>query len=289
MDLHTFLADVRDAAHSGVAHISGAKGVTYILFYQGRPILASRGERLEIPEALDAMGSPDSTLSFYLLGDELAHAFSSVLEGERVWDRLSVSLLKVDKMLTNLMEGGHTGHICVHLQEGADRHFFFKEGRALGIYNIGDNWRPLDITSVFEEAEELDQFRSRQMESLLSVGEDIISNKDILEFISSWNRLLENLGRKMGKKPVEKSLRKHFGEMDSVSIEELRVCPAIESYRGVQQALEDLRDKFSGFLDEMAAIVGSRWIEDQLEAFEEENTVLLERLSLDGVFSKKGD
>jgi hypothetical protein len=60
-----------------------------------------------------------------------------------------------------------------------------------------------------------------------------------------------------------------------------------EGERGVYDALEVFKKKVPEFLKEMEIIVGSHWLNERLQAFQERNADMIERLSLIEVFSRK--
>jgi uncharacterized protein YqfB (UPF0267 family) len=114
IDLDAFLADIHLKKYSGEARITTPQGHNSILFYQGFPLISSGRKIIAKRETSEIMNTPGATLNFYLLGDELTHAYASVLQGERVWEGLSVTMLHLDKILDKLMEKHPTGHLCIH-------------------------------------------------------------------------------------------------------------------------------------------------------------------------------
>jgi len=288
LDLDAFLAEIKKNQYSGDARITTPHDHKHILFYQGLPLFSTDRVSITVREAHEIMNTDDSTLNFYLLSDELAHAYASVLQGERVWEGLSVTMLHLDKMLNKLMEKNPTGHLCI-LKENGDRHYcFFFQGTPLGIYEIDKHWKPVDIATVWEDAKQVDYYLSAEMESFLSKAEEIHTSADFTKFIALWNDLLEVIAKKLGKKPVEKSLEKKFGGTNMYALEGIRLQLADEAPESGFNALETFKLTVPGFLKEMESIVGSSWLNDQLQNFQERNDDIISRLSLTEVFSQKG-
>jgi hypothetical protein len=280
LDLNTFLVEMREPKHSGEARITSAVGVTRILFYQGNPVLAIQDGRLELREALDIMGTSDAVLNFYLLGDELTHAFSSIFEGDKMWDRLSVSVVNLDEMLKKVVSSGHTGHICTHTETGNHYHFFFRKGKPLGVYDLENKWSPVNISSVFSQAKQLDYYRSMEIEALLSKAEEPFSPTEFREFMSAWNAFVETIASKVGRKPTEKSLQKNFVGANLFPLDGIQMKLGSDTYKSAHVALEFFSEGVKGFLKDMAVIVGKPWLDEKLQVFSKDNEKLIEKMSL---------
>ena len=287
--LNTFLAEILDEKYSGEARITTPEGHNRILFYQGLPLLSSSSKNITIGEVAELMNAPGATLSFYLLGDELAHAFLSVLQGETIWQGLSITLFHLDKMLSKLMEKNPTGHLCIHKENGERHYFFFFQGKPLGIYEIEKHWSPVDISTIWEGAKHVDYYLSGKIESFVSTAVTMRSSDDFKKFISLWNDLLEKITKKLGKKPVEKSLKKNFGGLNFFAPEGIRLQWRGDRNLSTHDALEAFKKRIPDFLKDMETIVGLHWLEEQLEEFRKMNGDIIERLSLIEVFSQKGD
>jgi hypothetical protein len=288
LDLDAFLAEVQDKKYSGEARATSPKGRNQVLFYQGMPLLSSGRRRPTMGEVRAMMDDPEATLNFYLLGDELAHAFLSVFQGERVWQGLSISVFHVDKMLGKLMEKNPTGHLCIHKGKG-DRHYcFFFQGAPLGVYDLERHWSPVDISTMWEDAQQVDYYLSGKIESFAPTAATMPASKDFGEFLAVWNDLVEVLAKKVGKKPVEKSLKKSFGELAFYRVEGTRLQLAHEENQVVAADLKLFSKMALDLLKEMEGIVGRHWLNDQLQEFREKNGDVIERLTLTQVFSKKG-
>jgi hypothetical protein len=288
LDLDAFLAEVQDKRYSGEARAVTPRGRNQVLFYQGMPLLSSLRRAPALEEVREMMNDPDATLNFYLLGDKLAHAFLSVFQGETVWQGLSISVFHVDKMLGKLMEKNPTGHLCIHKGKG-DRHYcFFFQGVPLGVYDLERHWSPVDISTMWEDAQQVDYFLSGKIESFASTAATMHSSKDLEEFLAAWNDLAEMIAKKLGKKPVEKSLQKNFGGLSSYRVKGITLQLAGEESEGANDALKVFRKNIPGFLKEMEAIVGRNWLDSQFQEFRERNGDMIEKLSLTDLFSKKG-
>jgi hypothetical protein len=264
------------------------KGRNEVLFYRGVPLVSSGRKTPSMREVRAIMDVSEATLNFYLLGDELAHAFLSVFRGERVWQGLSVTVFHLDKMLGKLMEKTPTGHLCIHKGNGESLYCFFFQGTPLGVYDLEKHWSPVDISMMWEDAQQVDYFLSGQIESVASTAVPMRSSTDFKDFLSPWNDLVEGIAKKLGKKPVEKSLRKIFGGLAAYRVEGTTVHLADEVNQGVNDALKAFSKEAIEFLKEMEVIVGRHWLNDQLQEFHEKNGDVIERLSLTAVFSKKG-
>jgi hypothetical protein len=288
IDLDAFLADIQLKKYSGEARITTPQGRNSILFYQGFPLISSGRKIIAKREASEIMNTPGATLNFYLLGDELAHAYASVLQGERVWEGLSVTMLHLDKMLDKLMEKHPTGHLCIHKENGARQYCLFFQGKPLGVYEIEKDWSPVDIVSMWEDTKQVDYYLSAQMKSFLSRVVEVSAAEDFWKFITLWNNLVEVIAKKLGKKPVKKSLKKQFGGLDMYTLKDIRLQPAGARDRSDHDALETFKVNVPVFLKEMETITGSQWLTRQLQDFQKMNADIIARLSLDEALSPKG-
>jgi hypothetical protein len=288
LDLDTFLAEVQDKKYSGEARVTTTKGQSQVLFYRGVPLVSSDRRTPSMPEVRTIMNDPDATLNFFLLGDELAHAFLSVFQGERVWEGLSISVFHVDKMLGKLMEKNPTGHLCIHKGK-TDRHYcFFFQGRPIGVYDLERHWSPVDVSTMWEDAQQVDYFLSGTIESVAPTAATVRSSTDFQYFLSSWNDLVAAIAKKLGKKPVEKSLQKSFGELPYYRVDGISLRLTDEGSPDVSNALRVFQRKTPDFLKEMEVIVGRGWLTSQLQEFRERNGDIVEKLSLTELFPKKG-
>lgn len=286
--LNTFFAEILEEKYSGEARITTPAGRNSVLFYQGLPLLSSNAEKTTIDEVTELMNAPGATLSFYLLGDELAQAFLSVLSGEPVWEGLSITIFHLDKMLTKLMEKNPTGHLCIHKENGERHYFFFFQGKPLGVYEIEKHWSPVDISTIWEGAKHADYCLSGDIKSFLSSSVSMRSADDLKKFVSLWNDLLDKIAKKLGKKPVEKSLQKNFGGLDFFKAKGVALELSGAKNQGANDALDALRKNVPVFLKEMETIVGPHWLKEQLDDFQKMNGDIIDRLSLIEVFSRKG-
>jgi hypothetical protein len=289
LDLNAFLAEIHNKNYSGEARISTQQGDNRILFYQGLPLLLSGRQHIAMGEARDIMDTPGATLNFYLFDDELALAYFSVILGEKVWQGLSVTVLHLDKMLNKLMEKNPTGHLCIHKEHG-DRHYcFFYQGKTLGVYDIEKHWSPVDISTMWEGAKQVDYYLSAEMGSFLAKAKEMSASEDLRTLIASWNDLMVEIAKKIGKKPVEKSLQKQFGGgLNSYAQEGIRLQLVGDISRSGYDALETFRLTVPDFLKEMETITGSHWLNEQLQDFQERNSATIARLNLTDVFPQKG-
>ncbi|MCJ7662624.1 MAG: hypothetical protein MUO24_00115 [Desulfobacterales bacterium] len=288
LDLDAFLAEIQEKKYSGEARITTPKGRTQVLFYQGLPLLAAGRRTPTMREVHAIMDVLDATLNFYLLGDQLAHAFLSVFQGEEVWQGISVTVFHLDKMLGKLMEKHPTGHLCIHKGNNTRHYFFFFQGTPLGIYDIEKYWSPVDISTIWEDAQHVDYYLSGKIESFTSAAVTMSSSKDFRDFLSPWNDLVEVIAKKAGKRPAEKSLQKSFGGRASYRVEGIRLQLAGEGNQGTSDALKVFKEMAPDLLKGIEEILGRRWLNDQLQEFCEKNGDVIKRLSLIEVFSKKG-
>ena len=210
LDLDALCAEIKNNKYSGEARISTREGNTSILFYRGDPFLSSRGAGLTMRDVVTIMDVPEAMVNFYILGDELTHAFSSVLQGQPEWQGLSVSVFHLDKMLDKLMEKKPTGHLCIYKEKGDHHYIFFSRGKSLGAYNVDDQWTPMDISTIWDDARQIDYYLSAKIESFLTALAPTNLVDDVKDFIFLWNGFLETMAKKIGKKAIEKSLHKNF-------------------------------------------------------------------------------
>jgi hypothetical protein len=103
-----------------------------------------------------------------------------------------------------------------------------------------------------------------------------------------WNDLVEVIAKKVGKKPVEKSLKKSFGKLPFYRVEGIRLQLAHEENQVVAADLKLFSKMALDLLKEMEVIVGRNWLDSQFQEFRERNGDIIERLSLTELFSKKG-
>jgi hypothetical protein len=288
LDLDAFLAEIREKKHSGEVRVTTSKGHNQVLFYQGMPLFSTGRRAPTLGEVREMMDVPEAVLNFYLLGDELARAFLSVFQGEKVWQGLSINVFHVDKMLGKLMEKNPTGHICIHKGKGGRHYCFFFQGAPLGVYDVERHWSPVDISTMWENAQQVDYYLSGKIESFASTGATMRSSTDFKDFLSPWNDLVERIAKKLGKKPVEKSLKKTFGELAFYRVEGTRLQLAHEENQVVAADQKLFSRMAFDFLKEMEGIVGRNWLDSQFQEFREKHGDIIEKLSLTELFSKKG-
>jgi len=289
LDLDGFLAEIQGKKYSGEARITAPGLRNEVLFYQGLPLLSADRKTPTMREVHAIMDTPDATLNFYHLGDELAHAFLSVFRGEKVWEGLSVSMFQLDKMLSKLMEKNPTGHLCIHKENGDLHYFFFFQGTPLGVYDLEKHWRLLNISTMWEDTQHVDYYLSGKIESFAATAMAMRSSDDFVGFIPWWNALVEGIAKKLGKKPVEKSLKKNFAELPFFLVEGTKLRLAGEGNQSTYDALKVFREKVPGFLKEMVIIVGRHWLNDHLREFRQGHGDIIARLSLIEVFSELHD
>jgi hypothetical protein len=288
LDLHAFVAEIQEHKYSGELKVTTPQGYDSILFYQGLPLSAPGRMNIELEQVFEIMDRAGATLNFYVLGDELAHAMVSVFHGEKVWNGLSVTVFHLDKMLNKLMEKKPTGHLCVHKEQGDKNYCFFFQGVPLGVYNIDNHWTPVDISAMWEDAKQVDYYLSGRIEPFISNAAAIRSVEDFKQFIPLWNKLVEGIAKKVGKKPVEKSMQKNFGELTFFVPEGTTLQTIGMTNSNAPEALKVFKKRALAFLREMETIVGRHWLEEQLQDFQEKNSAIMERLSLIGLFLQKG-
>jgi hypothetical protein len=288
LDLDAFIAEIQEMKYSGEARITTQLGHNRILFYQGLPLISSDRTSMAMQEVRELMNAPGATLNFYLLGDELVRACFSVMQGEKVWQGLSVTVLHLEKMLNKLMEKNPTGHLCIHKEQGDQHYCFFSRGIPLGVYEIEQHWKPVDISTLWEGAKQVDYYLSAEMESFLAKAEEINTAEEFRKFIVLWNDLVAGMAKKLGKKPVEKSLQKKFGEGGIFTLKGIKLQPPDKFGRSGYDALETFKLNVPAFLKEMESITGSHWLIKQLQDFQGKNGDIIARLSLTEVFSRKG-
>jgi hypothetical protein len=146
----------------------------------------------------------------------------------------------------------------------------------------------VDISTMWEDAQQVDYYLSGKIESFTSTAATMHSSKDFGEFLALWNDLVERIVKKLGKKPVEKSLQKSFGEQAFYRVEGIRLQLAHEKNQVVAADLRLFSRMALDLLQEMEVIVGRHWLNEQLQEFLERNGDVIERFSLTEVFSKKG-
>ncbi|MCJ7546178.1 MAG: response regulator [Deltaproteobacteria bacterium] len=286
LDLDGFLAEIQGKKYSGEARITAPGLRNEVLFYKGLPLISADRKTPTMREVHAIMDTPDATLNFYHLGDELVHAFLSVFQGEKVWQGLSVSMFQLDKMLSKLMEKNPTGHLCIHKENGDLHYFFFFQGTPLGVYDLEKHWRSVNISKMWEDTLHVDYYLSGKIESFASTAVAMRSSEDFVGFISLWNELVEGIAKKLGKKPVGKSLKKSFAELPFFLVEGTKLRLAGEGNQSTYDALKVFREKAPGFLKEMVIIVGRHWLNDRLREFRQGHSDIIARLSLIEVFSE---
>jgi len=288
VDIEAFLSELQREQYSGELRSITPEGHYRALFYQGVPLLSSVRNNPPLQEVREEMDVSDAILSFYLLDDELAHAFLSVLQGEKLWEGFSVTVFHLDKMLDKITEKNPTGHLCIHKKKGNRHYCFFFQGAPLGIYDIEKHWSSVDPATLWDDAQQVDYYLSGTIESYRATAATVGSEEDFRKFISLWNGLIEGIAKKLGKKPVEKALQKGFGGMDVYALEGPRLQVVAWTELDVDAAVAAFIEKIPPFLKEMKVIVGNHWLNGQLQKFRERNGDIIEKLSLTELFSTKG-
>ncbi|MBN1255213.1 MAG: hypothetical protein JXA50_08075 [Deltaproteobacteria bacterium] len=288
LDLHALVAEIHEHKYSGELRVTTPQGHNSILFYQGLPLTMPGRMNITREQVIELMDNAGATLNFYVLGEELAHAMVSVYQGEKVWNGLSVTVFHLDKMLNKLMEKKPTGHLCIHKEQGGKNYCFFFQGVPLGVYDIDKHWTPVEIAAMWEDAKHVDYYLSGRIEPLVSTASALRSVEDLKQFIPLWNNLVEGIAKKLGKKPVEKSMQKNFGDLAFFIPEGTALQAVGMTDSNAPEALEVFKKRAPAFLREMETIVGRHWLEEQFEGFRKKNSAMLERLSLIDLFAQKG-
>lgn len=288
VDLDALLTEFQGKKYSGEFRSTMPLGPYQAVFYQGVPLLSSDRNNPPLREVRERMDVPSATLNFYFLGDELTHAFLSVIQGNKVWQGLSITMFHLDKMLDKLMDKNSTGHLCIHKENGDRLYCFFFQGVPLGVYDIEKHWSPVDPATLWDDATQVDYYLSGTLESFIAQAVTMGSTQDFNEFISSWNDLIKGIVKKLGKKPVGKSLQKCFGGMEVYALEGTTLQLAGEGNQSVDVAVTVFREKIPGFLKEMELIVGSHWLNGQLQEFRKKHGDIIDKFSLGEVLSNQG-
>lgn len=282
LDLDGLLAEIQLQRYSGEARIVTPRGQGHIIFYQGLPLVSSKSRRLTARQAREMMDIPDATLTFYLLGDELAHACISVFQGEKVWAGLTATMFHLEKMLSTLMERNPTGHLCIHKGNG-DRHYLFLyQGLPLGVYDLAKHWRPVEIATLWEAPDKIDYYLSGEIESFVTESLAVHTSADLPRFIPIWNELVATIAKKAGKRPVEKSIARCFGGHRGYAVDGTKVH-LISA--GDEETYHAFKERGRAFLREMATIIGDRWLGEQLRDFRHRHAEIIAHLSLLDLFS----
>jgi hypothetical protein len=284
LDLDALCNDIKNNTYSGEARINTREGDTSILFYRGEPLLSSRGTGLTMRDVVAIMDVPEARVNFYILGDELTSAFSSVLQGNPEWQGLSATVFHLDKMLDKLKEKKPTGHLCIHKENGERHYIFFFQGKLLGAYNVDDQWSPLDISTIWQGANQIDYYLSGNMEPLLAAVTLVKMTDDLKDFIILWNGLLETIAKKAGKKVLEKSLQKNFEALAFYVPNGITLQLQNVTNQNVEDAVVVFKQSAPVFLKEMAGLVGHEWLAEQFSKFAQWNDELIRQLSLVQVF-----
>jgi hypothetical protein len=287
LDLDALLIEIKNNKYSGEARISTRERDTSILFYRGEPILSSRSIGLTMGDAVAIMDVPEARVNFYILGDELIRAFSSVLQGQPEWQGLSGSVFHFDKMLDKLMEKRPTGHLCIHKESGERHYIFFSGGKSLGAYNVDDQWTPLDISTVWNGAHHIDYYLSGDIESLLDAVTQTKMADDLNDFILLWNGLMQTIAKKIGKRVIEKSLQKNFKVLEFYTLDGIALQLRNVTNQNIGDAVNVFKQSAPGFLKELSVMAGSDWLDDQLSKFAQWNDALVTQLSLAQVFTEE--
>jgi hypothetical protein len=284
LDLDALCAEIKNNRYSGEARISTREGDTSILFYQGDPLLSSRGTSLTMRDVIAIMDVPEARVNFYILGDELMRAFSSVLQGRPEWKGLSAAVFHLDKMLDKLKEKKPTGHLCIHKEQDERHYVFFSQGKLLGAYNVADQWSPLDIATIWHDANQIDYYLSGNIESLLAALTLTKMADDLKDFIVLWNSLLGTIAKKTGRKAIEKSLQKNFKALEFYVPDGITLQLQNVTSQNVEDAVAAFKQSATAFLKEMGGMVGHDWLAEQFSKFAQWNDELIRELSLAQVF-----
>jgi hypothetical protein len=289
LDLSNILLEIQKSKYSGEARITTPGKMDHILFYQGSPALSSTSTNINYSEALRVMDSPGATIDFYQLGEALSQSFFSVLDGEKVING-PANVIDINKVLEKVIKNRDTGHICVVYPKNEKHHIFFYQGRPVGAYNIFKNWERIPKPFAAEKALEISYFRSKAIEPYLTKAKGpILASKDLQEFIRMWNDLVGDVAKKVGKKPVEKSIHRHFNGKDLFVIEGVSLQLSQSKHLRLDAVHNVLKEQCPEFLREINNIIGGKWLADQLQEVQKGRKEVLDKLSLNHVFSTLGD
>ncbi|RPI80007.1 MAG: hypothetical protein EHM45_00565 [Desulfobacteraceae bacterium] len=288
LDLSNILLEIQKSKYSGEARITTSGKVEHILFYQGSPALSSHNKNISYSDALRLMDAPGATIDFYQLGEALSQAFLSVMDGEKVING-PANVIDINKVLEKAVKNRETGHIYVIYPENEKHYIFFYQGRPVGAYQVFRNWERIGKPFDIERAVEISYFRSRAIEPYLAKAKGpIIAGKDLQEFMRMWNDLVGDVAKKVGKKPVEKSIERHFNGKDLFVIDGISLQLPQSNHLDLNAVHGVFKEHCPEFLKEIHNIIGGKWLPDQLQEVQKGRKEILEKLSLNNIFSNIG-
>ena len=259
-----------------------------LLYLQGRPTLDSR--RIGVSRTLELIHSPSAILDFFILDVSLALAYSSTMNGKRVWESDSVTKDQIKKIAALSKQKKMTGHLGIHNGDGAVHRLFIRDGNLLGLYDVENGWKKIGPEKALINGKKLDLILAPDPDNLLEQEEkptpsnettnvESVDAEDTENLLHHLNDFISLLTDKVGEKPVKYSLAKWFDNIPFLTIRGIKLSRAGDSEPLSSDDLKTIGQSTQQFAKAMVEIVGKQWVDDQLSNLRAEHTTLLNKLN----------
>ncbi len=294
LNYESFRNELKEKKLSGECVIHSGKLTVSLLFLRGTPIIDSN--RLGVSQTLSLIQSPNTILDFFILGDNLALAYSSAMNGKSVWNSPSTSKEQIQKVLSFAQKKQMTGHLGIFGSNGHCHRLLIHNGKSLGIFNPKIGWNRIEPKQALKNGKKMefflavdpDRFFDSNVESKSVVPEPekkSSTNKDLELFLHCWNLFTSQLANKVGENLVKKSMNKHFGDLTTISVRGIHLKKMTMPEELVTVDLDIFSHPIQLFLKSMVDISGKRWMHNKLLDCAQEHPQILNILNLHKIFT----
>ncbi len=263
-----------------------------LLFFEGSPVLDSK--HVGIPKTLELSQSPNAVLDFFILEPRLALAYSSAINGKRIWEGDNIGKDQIKTIASLSQQKKMTGNLTIQNGDGRVNRLFMKEGKLLGLFNVENNWEKVEADRVLKNhGNRLELFVAAPLGTTTPLPDEINTTAEtevdyvqsFEEFLIPFNDFISQLTNKIGEKPVKNSIAKFFDASPLISLRGIKLQKAASCKTCSQDELQSFGQSLRQFFATMVDVVGKQWMGDQLGDFRVEHQAILEKLDLATIFS----
>ena len=287
LNYNSFRNEIKKKKLSGELIIRNGSLSISLLFLQGKAVIDSR--RIGVSRTLKLAHSPSAVLDFFILDDGLALAYSSTMNGKRIWESDSVTKDQIKKIAVLSKQKKITGHIGIHNGEGAVHRLFIQNGNMLGLFDVENDWKSIGPEKALIHGKKLELFLAVHPDYLLEQEENpfppneavdlaSVADEDAENLLVHLNDFISRLADKVGEKPVKHSLAKLFDNNPFLTIRGIKLSKAADSEAWNWDNLKTIGQSIQQFAKAMVEIAGKQWGDNQLSSLREEHSTLLKKL-----------
>lgn len=287
LNYDSFRNEINKKKLSGELIIRNGSLSISLLFIQGKPVIDSR--RIGVSRTLELIRSPSAVLDFFVLDDGLALAYSSSMNGKKVWTSDNVTKDQIKKIAVLSKQKKMTGHLGIHDGQGTVHRLFIQNGNLLGLYDVESGWKKIGPEEALTQGKKLELFLTAYQGNITEQEEqptpshqttdlESVDAEDAENLLLHLNDFISRLADKVGEKPVKYSLAKWFDNNPFLMIRGIKLSKIADSGSWNVENLKTIGQSTQQFAKAMVEIAGKQWVDDQLSSLREEHSTLLNKL-----------